>query len=121
MPSTAKGYPYPASTDTPDVPRDVKALADKVEALVPRIATGTAQVPANAAAASSTVAITFPAGEFTAPPVVVGTMQAATGGLIKCSVRIAAVSATGATVYLSNTDGTVNVAGGPVAWIAMQP
>lgn len=31
MPNTTNGYPYPASTDTPDVPRDVQALAQAVD------------------------------------------------------------------------------------------
>lgn len=33
MPQTVNGYPYPAPIDTPDVPRDIMALATAVDAL----------------------------------------------------------------------------------------
>jgi hypothetical protein len=36
MGTTSKGLPYPAATDSVDVPRDVKALADAVNPLVPQ-------------------------------------------------------------------------------------
>lgn len=32
MPLTARGFPYPAEGDTPDVPRDITALANRAEA-----------------------------------------------------------------------------------------
>ena len=35
MPATARGFPYPAYTDSPDVPRDIKALSDFLDANMP--------------------------------------------------------------------------------------
>lgn len=43
MPTTTnKAIPYPVATDTPDVPRDILALANRVDALL-----GTAETPAS--------------------------------------------------------------------------
>lgn len=36
MPTTAKGLPYPASTAPPNVPADLQALAEGVDAWIPR-------------------------------------------------------------------------------------
>ena len=60
--------PYPTSTDTPDVPRDVQALATAVSVrTVYRAASGkTGSVPV-----SGTLAVVFPVGLFTQIPTVV--------------------------------------------------
>lgn len=34
MPETTRGFPYPAPTDRPDVPRDIQALAESVDGYV---------------------------------------------------------------------------------------
>ena len=47
--TTAGGIPYPVATDTPDVPRDIKALADWLQANSPRVAATAAVLPAGMA------------------------------------------------------------------------
>lgn len=48
MASTARAaMPYPALTDTPDVPRDVKALADRVDAVTGLVSCTSAARPAS--------------------------------------------------------------------------
>jgi len=34
MPTTTKGIPYPASSDDPDVPADMQALAEAIDNLL---------------------------------------------------------------------------------------
>ena len=52
MPNTTPTYlmPYPLLTDTPDVPRDVKALADRLEAYLAQLAAATTAAAAVVAA-----------------------------------------------------------------------
>lgn len=48
MPTTAnKALPYPAATDTPDVPRDVLALASRLDTLLSRVIVPGATMDAN--------------------------------------------------------------------------
>lgn len=51
MGATAKGFPYPELSDSPDVPRDIRALAEAADALavkvdaLPKIFYGTGAPP----------------------------------------------------------------------------
>lgn len=70
MAATSRGYPYPLGTDrVMDGDDAIHALAQAVEDKLggPQI-TGPAAVPALAAGASSSTAVTFPAGRFTVAP-----------------------------------------------------
>lgn len=54
MPNTPNGLPYPAATATPDVPRDIQALATALDGWVPKvracaILSATQTIPHNAA------------------------------------------------------------------------
>lgn len=63
--TTAGGIPYPVSTDTPDVPRDVKALADWLQANTPRIVATYAALPAaNSLPAGTVVYVTADARSY---------------------------------------------------------
>ena len=73
MPSqTSRGYPYPLGTDrVMDGDDSIHALAQAVEdKLGGPHASGTVAIPTLAAAAASSVAVTLPAGRFTAAPIV---------------------------------------------------
>ncbi len=51
MPSTASGWPYPTSTDTPDVVRDITAVANALEGRAPyKVLHGITAVTPNLAA-----------------------------------------------------------------------
>lgn len=68
MPTTTKGYPYPASTDPPNGPAQIQALAQFLDGLVPfRMYVGTVSVTLTNVAAAN-VTVNFPAGRFTQPP-----------------------------------------------------
>lgn len=76
------GFPYPELTDSANVPRDNRALAEAVEAAVAALAAqvtalpkppyamaaGVATVSGVTANGGAAVAVTFPVGRFTQPP-----------------------------------------------------
>ena len=114
MPQTASGWPYPSETDTPDVPRDIKAVADALEARVARATlTGNVPVPVTSAT-NATAAVTFPAGKFTTTPVVV----VSTSGTSFWCAFAAGQSANGFTATVRHIDATVATATPTVAWHA---
>lgn len=83
MPNTTHGHPYPLGTDTPDAVRDIRALAESVDAadaaaaaataaeLLARGAYRSASGKSAAVPSGGSVAIVFPVGRFTVPPTVV--------------------------------------------------
>ena len=116
MPTTASGIPYPSSTDTPDVPRDVKAVADHLEARLPRASyAGTVSVPVVSANAAS-AAVTFPVGRFTGTPVV----TVSTSGTSVWVAMSSAASGSGFTATVRHVDGSVATATPSVNWTATQ-
>ena len=116
MPNTASGIPYPAETATPDVPRDIKALADHLDARLPQAqATGALSVPVSNAVAG-TAAVTFPVGRFTATPIVV----VSTSGTTVWVAMSSGATASGFTATARNVDGTAATANPSVNWIATQ-
>lgn len=115
MANTAHGFPYPVSTATPDVPRDVKALADAVEASYVEVAHGSAAVTISASAAG-TVAVTFPVGRFTAVP----TLTATCVGTSQYVAMTSTPTATGATLTARQVDNASASTTVTVAWIAVR-
>jgi hypothetical protein len=108
--------PYPELTDSPDVPRDIKALALAVEAKLPRIATGHVSAPGTADGAAT---ITFPAGRFTtAPRIALGVTPFPGNNIV---YDFDQVTATGFRVLAYNATNGVGT-GVPVScdWIAVQ-
>lgn len=106
---------YPTSTDTPDVPRDIGNLASDVAARTPyAYAMGQSITPA-----SGTLDVNFPAGRFTKPPTVVGTIVSGTLPGSTCALYVSAVTATKFTL---KTHSQAAPGGGAltVAWIALQ-
>lgn len=75
MPSTAKGLPYPASTDPVyQGAAAIQALAAKLDAMVPfAMQLGTTNVAMGASDLQKQVAVTWAVGRFTQTPVVVCT------------------------------------------------
>jgi hypothetical protein len=123
MPNTPNGWPYPASTATPDVPRDIKAVADKLDAVLPTaMAAGLATVPANATNPQSTVAVTFPVGRFTQPPIVTVSLMGSTGGTQRYVPRVhTPPTAAGCTLGIWASETTNNITNvSTVAWQAVQ-
>lgn len=112
---TVENLRYPAPTDTPDVPRDIGYLATDVAARTPRAyAQGTSVTPAG-----GSLAVTFPVGRFTNPPVVVTTIQTATMPGSVCQAYASAPTTSGFTL---RTHSTAAVGGGAltVMWIAQE-
>lgn len=110
--------PYPTSTDTPDVPRDVQALASAVAVrTVYRQASGkTGSIPAG-----GSIAVTFPVGLFTQPPVVVVAPIAAAMPSAVVQAYPTAVTAAGMTVVLHTSAALAGAAWtAGVSWIATQ-
>lgn len=116
---TSKGFPYPVSTDTPDVPRDVKALADRLDAVVPyAMAAGSADVVLNNSTTGSVV-VTLPAGRFSQAPILTATKRTGLGGAGPLIPQITASSATSFTVNLLGGTATQSITV-PVHWTAVQ-
>jgi hypothetical protein len=69
---TPKGYPYPVGTDrVMDGDDAIKALATAVDTKLGAAAAGTLDITGLAANGTGSVAVTFPAGRFTASPTAV--------------------------------------------------
>lgn len=100
MPKTPKGYPYPTGSDTPDVPRDVAALATEIDDRLPGlIQAGMRGFGTLAAASATSLAVTFPI-QYDEPPVVVVSCDAApkvNGGAVN-------ITALGFDFHVANTD-----------------
>src|SRR4051812_25971815 len=105
--NTAKGYPYPLGTDrVMDGDDAIKNLAEAVDTRVGVLAAGLVSVPVSSGQASGTVAVTSPAGRFSAVPIATGTYQGS--NIAWSSVNISAVTASGCTIGVSHRDGTAS-------------
>jgi hypothetical protein len=118
MGTTPKGFPYPEDTDlVSQGAQAIKALALAIDTNVGRVAGGTANVNIAAANTAASVAVTFPAGRFTAAPNVTAVPQTASpaGGFANTWVN--SVTATGFAINHSRSSGSGNVTH---QWIAVQ-
>lgn len=116
--TTAKGIPYPENTDAfADGADAVKALADWMEANgAKRVHAGSVVVPVTASA-TGTAAVVFPAGKFTAAPIVVAMCI---GTSVYFATTTGGPTAAGFTAQVrhnANTSQTVNVT---VHYVAIQ-
>ena len=114
--NTAKGYPYPVGTDrVMDGDNDIRALAEKVDTRAGVMVSGTAVtgVPGSLNTGVS-VAVTFPAGLFTATPAVVVT---GLGSVVEGGISVAPTTS-GVTVYGSKKSGALVAM--TVYWFAHQ-
>jgi hypothetical protein len=119
MPTTANGWPYPATTAPPNVPADIQALAAAVEdRLPPRLQCGRSTVSVSAAISGTAVNQIFPV-PFTVIPRVVATVSGASSAM--WAVATDAVSTTQMAVRVRHIDGTSTTASVLVDWIAMDP
>lgn len=101
--TTKHGFPYPEQADSVDVVRDIKALADRNEAVTDGIVhtfwtttTTSVSVPL---ASTTGIAVTFPAGWFTRAPIAV---VSATNNAV-FATNSTAPTTSGMTVTLRNT------------------
>lgn len=81
-------------------------------------AAGQATLTIGTNSASGSVAITFPSGRFSQPPIVNATK--AGGGLAKYSVWISNITTTGATLNVYSGDGTATTGSLAIDWTAVQ-
>ena len=92
------------------------AAANAVAAAA-RLATGTIAISVNGAV-GGTVNVNFPAGRFTAPPVVL--VSRSTNGLAKYVPYVASVTPSGCVLGLYAGDGTTGSGSSTLSWIAVQ-
>ena len=92
------------------------AAANAVAAAA-RLATGTIAISVNGAV-GGTVNVNFPAGRFTAPPVVF--VSRSTSGLAKYVPYVASVTPSGCVLGLYAGDGTTGSGSSTLSWIAVQ-
>lgn len=70
---TDRGFTYPQGTDpVADLAAIVQTLADELDAHVPRVAKG--ETTRNYTSGTESVSVTFPAGRFSVPPLVLTTV-----------------------------------------------
>lgn len=110
--------PYPTSTDTPDVPRDIAALATAVS-----VRTVYRQASAKSAIipAGGSLAIVFPVGLFTQPPIVVVSPLATAMPTAVVQAYASAITAAGFTLLVHTSAALAGSAwNAGVSWIATQ-
>ena len=117
MPTTAKGTPYPATTDTPDVPRDIQALAVNLDTRVPTKTQRGTTVVALAAASSGSTAIVF-ASAFVGVPIVTLTKRSGSTVAYPLIPQVTALTNAGMTITLAHAAGTNVTISPTVDWIA---
>jgi len=113
MPATPRGLPYPADDARPDVPADIRALAEWLDERIGIVATGAAAINVPDNAGVYDVAVTFPAGRFTATPrislawssnrVAVSIAGVTVNGMTLSARMLSGVSATAVTVHWTAT------------------
>jgi hypothetical protein len=105
--NTPKGYPYPLGTDRAmDGDDSIHNLATAVDTKAGVAASGIAASPVPGALNTPvSVAVTFPAGLFTATPNV--TVTCVSGGPQNQACSAATVTATGATLWMTKIAGTL--------------
>jgi len=116
MANTARGYPYPLSSDP--VAQGATAIQNLAQAVNDRAgvaASGTVTIQVTTANTAASVSVVFPAGRFTAAPVVLTTLQAGTNPFNNAS-NAGNVTANGATIYANGTAS----GGKAVGWLAVQ-
>lgn len=103
--NTAKGYPYPLGTDRlMDGDDSIHNLAEAVDSKLGVAAAGYASVPIASGSAQGTVTVTFPAGRFTAAPIMVGMYN---GTNVSWSLNYAySITTTSAIVGATHRDNT---------------
>lgn len=119
---TSKGYPYILGTQNASLIDDwALQLATKLNDTIPMaIAAGSATLNISAAA-TATVAITFPASRFSVAPIVMATITNAVTGATKLIPRVTTATTSGANIVVYTGDGTNATATGvTIGWIAIQ-
>lgn len=119
MPSaTTNGYPFPVGTDrVMDGDNAIQALAEAADAKAGIGAAGLASVIGASGAATAVLAVVFPVGRFTVPPVAVASIAAGGNTYI---VTVSSVTAAGFNLTVSRRAGDNFPSGITVAvsWVA---
>ena len=104
------------ATAANDAATRAETAAANAVAAAARLATG--NIAISVAGAGATVNVTFPAGRFTAPPVVL--VSRSGSGLAKYVPYVASVTSSGCVLGLYAGDGTTGNASSTLSWIAVQ-
>jgi hypothetical protein len=116
MATTARGYPYPLSSDpVAQGATAIQNLAQAVNDKVGAAAMGTAVCALSASNISTATTVVFPAGRFTAVPLM---FASSVQSLYAASVS-SAVTTTSGTVYARRIDGTSVTANININWSAL--
>jgi hypothetical protein len=127
MGQTARGLVFPDSGGHTRIWEHLESLANTADAAIGlavmpgnlKIASGSATLNLSNAANGS-VAVTFPAGRFTAAPITVGNAQGGGGTDYICSIGAnPAPSATAVTIWLQQRAGTALTGARNIWWIAV--
>ena len=117
MPTTPKyALPYPGLTDAPNGPNAVQALAVAVDALPLPKAAGSVTVTCTTPSVAESVAVTFPVGAFSAPPIVLVSLATGLSGTITAFAWPGAVTASGFSMFLLRSSTTATA----INWIAIR-
>jgi hypothetical protein len=110
--NTPKGYPYPLGTDRlMDGDDAIHNLATAVDTKLGVAAAGQAVLPSGSVGTVVSVAVTFPAGLFTASPICMATYNG-TSSSVLMALAVSSISVTGTTIFggrASGSAGSVNV------------
>jgi hypothetical protein len=116
--TTPRGFPFPNGDDrVSNGDNMIRALAEKIDAILPASAAGVASMPAAAAGALSTLVIAFPVGRFSAAPSVVMT-PINNYGASPVSWHVSAITAANFTANLLR-NGAALGAGPALNWVAV--
>lgn len=114
---TPKGYPYPLGTDLiSESDTTIQILAQFIDSWLGKAAAGSPTVSGVSANTATQLAVTFPAGLFTAAPYVQVSVNSNSPANVVASVSSAGVTTSGMTlVGYRTTNGPLNF-----AWFAVQ-
>lgn len=118
MANTPRGFPYPVGTDrVMDGDNAIQALAQAVNDRLGNMAGGLVTITPSAADTATTTAVTYPAGRFSATPIVLATPNSSVG---QAGVIIRAwsqsLTQTGCVIGMSRS----NVVATNVMWLAVE-
>lgn len=106
MPNTlTRPITYPAGGAAPNVPLVMQTMAESVQTQLLKIKAGSGTISIGAGVASTTLAVTFPEGGFSAPPVVTVTNTANVAGRASLlNLYVNGITATGFTLKMQTSD-----------------
>lgn len=125
MPTTPRGgYPYPSPSDRPDVPKDIRALAEAVDAAEweHRIFTTRATYMTDAAGyVKISHGLTYPPGQEPVLQAHANLLPPASGNASAVNVLVQSLTATQVWLRVFRIDGTPLVSNNITVWVTVFP